>query len=124
MEKYKTMENLEDLVFKELDKIAHKSELNLTDLKGVTDALCVLEKIRKIQNESEIEEAEYSERDPYHRGSYARSYNTRFSNCMNGYSRHSIHDRIVDKLEQMMNETSGDYEKSVIAEWITKIENN
>lgn len=40
----------------------------------------------------------------------------------NGYSRHSIRDRIVDNLEKMMDGAGSDYERNVLAGWIAKVE--
>lgn len=117
------LDDLKNLVAKELEKINKKGDLTPVELKNAMDAMCLLEKIEKVQNESEIEEAEYSERGRYNNGSYSSMRMPRYSHSY-GYSRHSIHDRIVDKLESMMDEAHTEYERGVISEWIAKIENN
>lgn len=121
-ELYKQLEKLEEKVTKELEKINVKPDMSPTDLKAATDALCLVEKIVKIQNG----EDEYSEGvHGSYRGSYGRMRSPRTGRYMSmdrGYSGHSIHDRMVDRLEQMMDEAGSEYERDVIASWIHKIE--
>lgn len=121
MELEKVLDRLEETVTTELEKLAKKPELNPADLKAATDALCFIEKIQKVQNGMDDE---YSESYDRH-GSYRRGRSTttgRYVSNSNGYSRHSIHDRIVDKLERMMDDAGSDYERNVIAGWIAKVE--
>lgn len=113
----KVLEDLEDLVCAELKKIAKKPELTPTELKNATDAMCLLIKMKELQNGGEFED-EFSESH----GSYSRSRSPRTGRYMsNGYSGHSIEDRIVDNLEHMMDEAGSDYERSVIHKWISKV---
>lgn len=111
MELEKIMERLEETVGNELEKLVKKAELNPAEIKAATDAVCLLEKIKKLQNETEFS-GEYSERRNSRTGRY----------MSNGYSRHSINDRIVDKLEKMMDEAGSDYERNVLAGWIARVE--
>ena len=108
----KTLEDLQDLVITELNKITKKGELTPAELKNATDAVCLLEKIVDIQNDS----GSYSERSY----SYPNTRSMRHSYTRN-YSGHSIQDRMVDRLEHMMDESTSQYEKDVIAEWIEKL---
>lgn len=108
----KTLEDLEDLVVTELNKITKKGELTPAELKNATDAVCLLEKITNIQNGSNS----YSERS----FSYPNTRMTRNSYSRN-YSGHSIQDRMIDRLEHMMDEATSQYEKDAIAEWIEKL---
>lgn len=122
MELEKVLDRLEETVTTELEKLAKKPELNPADLKAATDALCFIEKIQKVQNG--MDEDEYSESYDRH-GSYRRGRSMRtgrYVSNSDGYSRHSIHDRIVDKLERMMDEAGSDYERNVLAGWIAKVE--
>lgn len=129
MELEKVLERLEESVSTELEKLAKKPELNPAEIKAACDACCLIEKIRKIQNGG-MDDEEYGvlERspDPYKmNGSYARSRSMRtgrYVSNSNGYSRHSIRDRIVDNLEKMMDSASSDYERNVISGWIAKVE--
>ena len=117
MELERALEDLERMVGSELEKLAKKPELNPAEIKNATDAVCLLEKIQKVKAMSE-EEDEYSERMS------ERGRGMRYSRASmrRGYSRHSINDRIVDKLERMMDDASSDYERSVLSGWIAKVE--
>lgn len=118
----KVLDQLEELVTNELKKMAKKPELSPAELKNATDAMCLLAKMEEVKG-GEYEDDEYSE-SPYSRGSYARFRNMRTGRYMSnsrGYSGHSIEDRIVDKLEHMMDEAGSDYERNVIHKWISKV---
>ncbi len=128
MELEKVLENLEEVVGTELEKLAKKGDLNPAEIKSAMDAICLLDKIRKLDDEDDGEDGEYSERgsrSSYRRGSYARGrgrrYATRYDHYEHGESRHSINDRIVDKLERMMDDAGSEYERGVIASWIAKV---
>lgn len=121
MELEKVLERLEETVTSELEKLVKKPELNPAEIKAATDALCLMEKIQKVQNGMDGEYSEsYHDGGSYRRG---RSMRTgRYVSNSNGYSRHSIHDRIVDNLEKMMDSASSEYERNVISGWIAKVE--
>lgn len=122
MELEKVLEKLEESITEELEKLVKKPELNPAEIKAATDAMCLLEKIQKVQNG--MDEDEYSE--SYDRnGSYRRGRSMRTGRYVSnstGYSRHSIHDRIVDNLEKMMDSAGSEYERNVLAGWIAKVE--
>ncbi len=124
MEREKILEKIEDTIFEELEKLAKKAELNPAEIKAATDAVCLLEKMKKLQNEEDEEgySEGYSHRGSYRRGRSPR--NGRYVSMSDGVSRHSINDRIVDKLEHMMDESGSEYERSVISGWIEKIGSN
>lgn len=128
MELERVLETLEESVSSELEKLAKKGELNATEIKNATDAVCLLEKIKKLNNDGDEDDEEYSERSgrsSYNRGSYARGrsrrYATRYDHYEHGESRHSINDRIVDKLERMMDDAGSEYERGILAGWISKV---
>lgn len=128
MELEKVLENLEDSIASELEKMTKKGDLNPTEVQNANEAICLLEKIRKF-NEDFDEDDEYSERSgnhsAYRRGSYARGrgrrYAARYDHYEHGESRHSINDRIVDKLERMMDDAGSEYERGILAGWIAKV---
>lgn len=122
----KVLDELTDLAMNEIKKIAKKGDMTPVELKNATDAVCLLTKIEELQNGNYMDEEEYSESHPYSRhGSYARTRSSRTGRYMsNGYSGHSIKDRIVDNLEHMMDEAGGEYERGVISEWIRRVESN
>ncbi len=128
MELEKVLENLEESISSELEKLVKKGDLNPAEIKSASDAVCLLKEIRELNEESGEESGEYSERggrSSYRRGSYAmgrgRRYATRYDHYEHGESRHSINDRIVDKLERMMDDASSEYERGVLAGWISKV---
>ena len=123
----KIIDELEDLVVGEMKKMVKKGDLSAVELKNATDSACLLMKLEELQM-GEFDDEGYSE--SYNHGrSYRRGRSPRtgryVSMGMNdGVSRHSINDRIVSKLEHMMDESGSDYERSVIAGWIDKIGSN
>lgn len=121
MELEKVLENLEDSVSSELEKLAKKGELNPAEIKNATDALCLLAKIKMVED-GDYSDEEYSETDHAYRGSYARGRSYRNRRYSNGSSRHSINDRIVDQLERMMDSAGSEYERNVLSGWIAKVE--
>lgn len=129
MEIEKVLENLEDSISTELEKMVKKGDLTPTEVQNATDAVCLLEKIRKFNGELDDEEDEYSERSgssaSYRRGSYARGRGSRYANRYEHYergeSRHSINDRIIDRLERMMDDAGSEYERGILAGWIAKV---
>ena len=123
MDMEKVLESLEEAIIREIDKVAHKGDMTPVEIKNVSDAVCLLESIKKIKDD---DDDEYDERDGGHSersagirmNRYSRSYNRSYDR---GYSRHSINDRIVDKLERMMDEAGSEYERDVILNWIDKV---
>ena len=107
---------LEDLVVVELKKLVKKEALTPVEIENATKALCLLEKIRNLQNGSDYREEGYS-------GKRVRNpMNGQYMSMRSGYSGHSIKDRIIDKLESMMDEARSEYEREVISEWIAKVQ--
>ena len=139
----KTMEKLKDVVTEEIDKLVKQGTLSPNELEHVHKALCVLEKIQDF-DEYGAPESEYSERYGGRRysrgmsrtdGSSRRGYDIRMmpfdnayqsypSRSYNSYERsgHSIKDRMIDKLESMMDEAGTEYERQMVSEWINRIE--
>ena len=117
MDMEKVLENLEETIIREIDKVAHKADLTPVEIKNVSDAVCLLDAIKKIKDDDE-----YGERDGGHSERSAGIRMSRYNRSYNrGYSRHSINDRIVDKLERMMDEAGSEYERDVILNWIDKV---
>lgn len=116
-----TMESLRKLVEKELDKIAQKGDMSAAELKVATDAVCLLEKIGRVEYMDDYEEDGASGHYWPRYNSYDRSYG-RYSGHDNYYDRgrsgHSIKDRMIDKLEGMMDEAQSDYERQTIMKYI------
>lgn len=110
------LNELKALVETEIKKLTKKETLNPAEIDAAKKAVDLLEKIDKIQNDCYDDEG-YSER----RG--RNPMNGRYMSMHRGYSGHSIKDRMVSKLEAMMDEARSDYEREAIEEWIRKLEN-
>ena len=122
----KVMKEVDELacnVAKELKKINAKPEMNATDLKAATDAVCLLEKTANIQNgdfSDEYSEAAYSSNG----GSYRRMRNPmtgRYMSYDDGRSGHSVHDRMIAALEGLMDTAKSDYDRETISNGIRMI---
>lgn len=132
----------------ELEKIIKKNDITPTELENATKAVCLMEKILQYQYMDQNGYDEYSDAERYYSDRYpyyddnrsngprmsARMSSARGRDPMNGryvsrdssynrrYSGHSIKDRMVDRLESMMDDAQTDYEKSLITQWIERIE--
>lgn len=140
----KTLTDLKHLLKDELQKIIQKNDITPAELDNVKKALCA------IKESLEIEDILYGEDGYSVRSSYAyhphgtisyrrgRDMNTgryvsrsdgrmsrrdRMDYSMDdGYSGHSIKDRMVAKLESMIDEAGGEHEREMINEWIDRLE--
>lgn len=119
MEREKILESIEDTVYEELEKLAKKAELNPAEIKAATDAVCLLEKMQKLQNGEGS--GGYSE-SYSNGGSYRRGRNSINGRFMSMNSRHSVTDRAIAELEKM--DTYSDYERQILSDLIRKIESN
>ena len=121
MEYEKINEKVEEKIFEDIEKILKKPELTPTDYTALTNAYCLLEKLQNVEIDDGYSES-YSHGRSYRRGRSPRT--GRYVSMSDGVSRHSINDRIVDKLERMMDDSGSEYERSVISGWIDKIGSN
>ena len=128
---------------RELDNIITPGTINPTQVKTITDAVCLMLKSKEyadwLQEESEdYPEASYRRGrspvtgryvsrgrdysmdqmypDSYRRGSYGRDMYDM------GYSGHSVKDRMVAKLESMMDMAKSDYERQEVMNAIRSIQ--
>lgn len=123
---YETFEKLEDMLMTELNKIVEKGDISPMELENASKVVCLIEKIREMDSESEA-----SSFNSYRRGRdsmtgqyVSRNAPRRMSrrSYENGYSGHSIKDRMIDHLESMMDEAKTDYERQTVQEWIERLE--
>lgn len=124
----------------EFKKLVKKGDLSAAEMESAKNVLSAIVKATDICDRREMDE-EYAQRghsygdDPYRRWeilSYGnRHMMPRYSMTDRGYdesyrgrdySRHSIKDRAVDKLERLMDEAGSDYERQKIKEMIHHIE--
>lgn len=140
-------EILEKDLRSEIKKITDAGTITPTDVKTVSDAICLMLKAKEY--ESWLEEDSYSTEShgmhtPYIPNSFgpARSHVTgryvsrgmepyyaddRYPSYGRahydmGYSGHSTKDRMIARLEDMMGEVNNDYERGMIREAISRIQ--
>lgn len=141
----KTYTELKDIAKNELKKLVKKGELSATEMEAAKNAASLIEKIDKICEQEMYEEEGYSQRrmggysykdDPYRRWeimSYRDGHGTdssmgypyypmTYSRTGSDYSRHSIKDRSIAVLENLMNKAGSDYERQKIQDYIRKVE--
>lgn len=131
---YKTLDELNGLIEKELKKMVDKGDLSASELQAAKEAVCLMEKIIGLE-EGTYEQSYrmpmhsarsygYPDRMMYEDSSYERGRSPRTGRYVSrdrGYSGHSIGDRAVDKLESMMDEAGSEYEREVLEKYIRMI---
>lgn len=142
-EVYDELEKTQSLITKEIRKVNQKNDLTPQELGNLTEAVCLMEKIIKLDGMIEAawdedgEESEYydhrmSNRGRSYRGmSNARGRSPRTGRFVSrredpnmdgrGISRHSIEDRMIAALENQMDYAGSDYERQRVGEWIEKM---
>lgn len=126
-------------VEKMLDQLFAKPDISVTELKNATDAVCFLEKLDKLQR-GEAMRDEYGSyganawvaSGPYPDNNYGDSYGRRmrssttgrYMNNQGGTYGHSIKDRMVASLEDMMDQAHNEYERQEIQNEIQKLRMN
>lgn len=144
------IKSAEKLIEKEIRKIVDKGDVTPPELDNMKKALCVADMLRNYESGMPVGDGENSygyagysngwnmnirrmNEMPYNYGmpeitdSYGRGrspvtgrYISRGTNN-NGYSGHSIEDRMIASLEQQMDSASSDYERQKIQEEISRI---
>lgn len=109
----KILEKTREAVEEAIKPILKKGDaMTPADLESLTKAVCLIEKIKCIESCSQYNDEGYSNR---------RYYDAR--NGHNGYSGHSIQDRMIDKLERMMDEAQTEHERQTVKDWIHRLKN-
>lgn len=126
----KTYECLRDIIEEQIKQISKKGDaITPQEMASLKDALSALDKIDKRTGES----MNYSE--GYHYGpkrspvtgryvSYGNTHNygNRLTYGSDHYSRHSIKDRMIARLEPMYDEATSEHERQMIANTISRIQ--
>ncbi len=147
MDSNKLLDKINDSIEDAIKPILGKgAAMTPADLESLTKAVCILEKIKTIENGNSYDDSysenysyrrgrsaitgRYVSRDamPYHDdyhdgGNSSRRYYDGNSNH-NGYSGHSIKDRMIDRLERMFDEAQNEHERQTVNEWINRLRNN
>lgn len=120
-------ERMHELLTREIDRILDKGDLTPNELDNMYKAICVMDKIDSMMGMGGSSEMSYYGRSYDYSGERGRSpmtgrYVSRDSSYMHGRSGHSIKDRMISRLEHMMDETDSDYERNEISGYIRKLE--
>lgn len=137
MDRKRVLEEIEDKVVAELKELTRKDSISATELEAMTKATCLLEKIDMLKEDDMYSMSMDYERSYDHypmargrsyarmgEGSYERGRSSRTGRYISrdsGYSGHSIQDRMIDRLEQMVDEAKTDHERQVIETWIDRL---
>lgn len=128
-----------------LDQLFAKPDLSVTELKNATEAVCFLESLDRLER-GEAMRDEYGSyganswvaSGPYPDNGYGDNYGRRMRSSttgrymngpnsgqmMNGTYGHSVPDRMVSQLEDMMDQAHNDYERQMIQNEIQHIRKN
>lgn len=131
---------LEKDLKEELAKVVSAGTVSPTEVKTITDAVCLMLKLKEYEEWDERKDYDggyssrrgrsattgrYMSRDSEPSRNYYDDHGRRYydgSYRGDGYSGHSIKDRMVDNLEKMYDEAKTEHERATIDEWIGRIE--
>ena len=136
------MYELKEKLCRELDEIARKPEMSAGDLETVhklTDTIKNIDKIDMLEDDGYSQAGDWEARGKYsrmddriyNRGSsyanrgkhYVRGHYSRDGRNTDGYSRADAKDRMMEHLNEMMQEASSEKEREAIRRCMAQIEN-
>ena len=130
----KMMKSVEEILEKELrqemKKVVDANAFVPGQSKTLTDAVCLMLKMKELEKwvESENSERSYGMHSYNPNRSYAGRYTSNGINLYSpyemGYSGHSTKDRMIARLEDMMGEAKNEYEARMIRDAIVYIQND
>lgn len=135
-EDYDMMKSLEGILEtdlkKEMTRITTAGTITPTDVKVLTDAVCLMLKLKEYESWMGSGQMNMSTggrlMGNYHNmlngHSYYSSYDPYPNNYAYGYSGHSTKDRMIARLEDMMGEAKNEYEAKMIRDAIANIQNS
>lgn len=115
------LKELKEKFHDELEKIARKSEMSAGDLETVhklTDTIKNIDKICMLEDDSYSGDGEW---EAYGKGN---SYASRRRDSMGRYSRDGGKEKMISRLESMMDDSNSEKTKSAIRKCISEIERN
>lgn len=110
------LDKIRDSIEEAIKPILKKGEaMTPADLESLTKAVCVIEKIKYIKQCEPCDDE-----DGYSFGHSTRRY---YDGAIhhNGYSGHSIQDRMIDRLERMIDEAQTEHERQTVKDWIRRL---
>ena len=111
------LERMHELLGKEIVRIVEKGDLTPSELENADKAVCLIAKIEDMLGMTGYSSG--PDRSPV-----TGRYISREGSYMHSNSGHSIKDRMISRLEHMMDETDSEYERKEISEYIRKLEMN
>lgn len=142
LNRMKEMEMLEDRAWEDIKQLLKKENITPSEWENISKVVCVLKEMKVMEGmDSYIDDEGYSQTgmprmhyQPDLDHSYARgrsmttgryiSRDAGSSYTGGGYSGHSIQDRMIARLEKMMDEASSEYERQQISEEISRMRMN
>lgn len=132
MKRSKFLMSLKENSLLNLRNLQKKGDLNPVEVENANKAVCLLTKIKeyKYDGMDDVEPSRSYSNNSWNNG-YSHNRNSmrrsRMTSNMgmpyeNANSYHSIKDRMIDKLESMMDEASSQYERDTIGDWINYLE--
>ena len=151
MSETKTLEKINDAIEEAIRPIIAKgANMNAAELDILTKAVCTLDKIQQIKEGNSYDEysrnrsydsnsydgdgnsyrrgrssvtGRYISRDamPHYAGETSRRFYDGNMSRGNGYSGHSIKDRMIASLEKMYDEAQTEHERTLVDNWIRRI---
>ena len=121
MSTHKILEKINDAVEEAIKPILGKgAQMNAAELDILMKAVCTIEKIKQIED-AEIFGNSLADTIKRPVGYSSRRFYD--GEHHNGYSGHSIKDRMIDALEKMYDTAQTEHERQIVNEWIRRLEN-
>jgi hypothetical protein len=115
------LNELRENVERQLKDMTKKTDLTPNEVENIKNALCCLD---EIDARMEMDGSSYGHPDSMY---YSRRHSDQMRyderrDSRGRYSRHSIKDRMISRLEGMADEAQSDYEREAINSWISRLE--
>ena len=126
---YQTLQMAIDTIEDVIKDITSKKDINPAQLEHLSKAVCIIEKLKSMQqqeNSYRRGRSRYMNSNNYYDGNSGRNYrgsgnSSRRYNDANGYSGHSIKDKMIAKLEEMFDDAQSNHEKQVVQDWLDRL---
>lgn len=130
-EEHKKLDKLYDLLCEQVEEVTKKGTLSATEMDSVYKAVQTMLNIVTLKAMKESGYSNGVDFDHAYGYSYGRphvdarySYGSRHYPMYNGYSGHSINDRMIASLEELYDKATTEHEREKIGETIDRIRNS
>lgn len=118
MDRMKEMSMLEERAWEDIKQLLKKENITPVEWDNISKVVCTLKELKVMESMDVYVDEEYG----YSNNSMPIRYRHDGTGMpRRGYSGHSVHDRMIAKLEKMMDETDSDYERKQIADEISRM---